>query len=126
MELKLLHFFYLRILKPYPDEKSDDYIFLSAVLELDNGIDDAAKVVHGRIEARSHRGRYTHGQEAYAIFLASYGDLHEDHQQRGTGEHLQPCQERWDFCGPDRMVLRKVLAALQGDGEEPPELWEVK
>ena len=62
------------------------------------------------------------GHTAYDLFPAPYVDLYADHQQRGEGEHLQPCQKRWDVGRPDRTLLCTVLAAVQGDGEELADL----
>ena len=66
------------------------------------------------------------GQNAHALFLAPYCHLYEDHQQRGAGEHLQPCQERWDVSRSDRTLLRTVPAVVEGDGTEPSKLWGVR
>ncbi len=65
------------------------------------------------------------GHTAYDLFPAPYVDLYADHQQRGEGEHLQPCQKRWDVGRPDRTVLRTVPAFVEGNGKEPAELWGV-
>ena len=65
-------------------------------------------------------------QGSYAVFLASYGDLYEDHQQSWQSEHLQPCQERWDVRRSDRTILRKIPAVVERDGKEPAKLWGVR